>query len=304
MKKIICLILLFQFLIIGKIYSQKNLSKSLDKTTNWTSQTGYETLVIDNKSSLSGENFYKRILINPKSLQNLHLEITNYTPGKYDRSTKDFAVQVKSHNKLLLNTIVNKKNEFKENIAIEVLDTIAVIIIVPNPGIETITFTIDYRFAELALDDYKNNSPKDVFIKMLQLASTGFINLPPHENFILPQIDYPNGLFYPLPAKRVGGALCETTQYTGKNIKTREEADAINAKWNKQIKDWIKDLNVTNIKKNITGKTDLNTDEEETIYEKTSNQGVRLFNIIVYRHISKVGNEFNPLLYETGIVIY
>jgi len=297
--------LLFQFFIIGNVFSQKNTPKTFDKTTNWdVPQTGFETLVIDNKSMTSGENFFQRILINPKSIENLHLEITSYNKGKYVVNSDDFAVQVKSHNKLLLNKIVKAKYEFRENIAMEVLDTIAVIVIIPNPKEETRTFTIDYRFAELALTDYSNISPKEIFIKMLQLASTGFINLPPHQNFILPEIKYPNGLFDSLPAKRVGGALCETNQYTGKNIGTREEADGINAKWNKQIKDWIKDLNVTNVKKTITGKTDLNTDEEETIYEKTNNQGARLFNIKVYRHITSKGSEFDPLLYETGIVIY
>lgn len=108
--------------------------------------------------------------------------------------------------------------------------------------------------ADTAALDYSYLNLQSCFEKMLELASSGFINLPPYSPTEFPEIIYEKGLFAPFYAMRGGTYFNNIREPTSNMIKTYDEANKNFALWNSQITQWLKDYNVTDITKKITHK--------------------------------------------------
>lgn len=299
-NNVLCLFIIIIFFAPAHTFCQTK----MDKTNDWSLlQRGNEKIILTNNSNKTGEYYYEQILINPKSVKNLHVTIGSINLDDAGYKTDDFVVQIFSRKKTWITDYQKYSFKFEANILTENTDTLAVRISIFSAATFKKRFFIEYIFADTAAYSYASFKPKEVFIKMLEMAQTNFLNLPLHDPFLQPSIEYPNGLFAKGKASRVGGSFCETTQITGTKLESRAEADAMNAKWNKQIIEWLKEYDVNDIKKIETGKKELNSDEEETIYIKNNTEGKRLFKITVYKRVKGDGTENDPMSYETGVVI-
>jgi len=278
-------------------YAQK------DITLNWVvpQHKQDESVMVNSKSLAIGSYFYSEYHIEPAAAKTLHLRIyarvASVAHNLFNTTYAPFILQA----------ITRKEKLFEEtyqsgqaiiNIPLKNTDTVALFFISNPPANDGTDFAFEYTIGDTAELNYNNKKPQEVFEKMLELACTGYINQP--EKLI-----YPNGLFATGTAERRKTHNRYTgtvTQYTGEKL-SRETADRNTADWNKKIVTWLKDYNVTDIKKNTTGDVKLNTDEAETVYTKKNAQGVTLFIVTVFKETVGEGSEAEPMSYTTGVRI-
>jgi hypothetical protein len=273
-----------------------------DKTINWSlPQKGQTVITVNAHSKPSGNNYFEEYHISPQSLKILHISVITVSPATGMITKAPFAIQLKTRKKEFINQVVLDKGTFDINLPLATTDTIAVIFIVPPPASNDIHFYLNYTISDTAELAYTNKKSQEVFEKILELASTGYINLYNNSNGSFAKIIYPDGLFAPGTAER-SHFKNDVTQYIGEKL-NRASADKDMADWNKKIKIWLNDYNVTDVKKNTKGDVKLNTDEEETIYTKTNAQGVRLFVVTVFKKTMGEGTEEDPMSYTTGVNI-
>ncbi len=270
-----------------------------DKTTNWVlPQKGSEYIIIGNTSPKVGTYFYEQVYIKPNTVKNLHVVVGSENLNSAGFKNETFAVQIFSRKKTWVSIAVKDDYMYKANIPLDDTDTVAVRISIDAVSKIKKKFFVEYIMADTAAMDYSNLTPQACFEKMLQMASSGFINLPAHEKFYEPQVTYDKGLFAPYYARR--GGYGDVKQNIGEKTKSVNEANAACEKWNKQITMWLKDYNVTDISKKITGKVDEHTDKEETTYTKKNAAGKLLFTVTVYKEVLGSGSSYN---YQTGVII-
>jgi len=257
-----------------------------DKTLTWIKpQQGSQILYVSKFSKPNGDNFQDQYIIVPTVAKTLHVEISiSNTKNKTLRSP--FGVQLVTRNKWLSSKIIEQDGFYKENISLTALDTLAVICIIPPPANDTVKFFISYTVGDTAELEYRNKKPQIVFEKMLELCTTGFINLADYKNNSFSFISYPEGLFAPFNAER-NRRFQNVIQYTGKNIKTEPDANAICVEWNKKINTWLKEYFVTDIKKNKTDNKREGLFEEATVYTKRNKDNQVIFIVEVFKELHK-----------------
>lgn len=288
-----------------------NSSAQKDKTLNWVLPQHYDTSIIVNSKSVPfGNYFYGEYHIAPAAAKTLNLHIyarvASVAYNLFNTTYAPFNLQVITKKEKIFEGTYQDGRAFI-NIQLKNTDTIALFFISSPPVNDGTNFAFDYTIGDTAELNYGNKKPQEVFEKMLELAGTGYINLYHNDpNEYLEKINYPNGLFANGAAERnkkknirFSGIV---TQYTGEKL-NRETADKNIAEWNKKIAAWLKDYNVTDVKKSTKGDIKLNTDEEETIYTKKNAQGKILFIVTVFKETVGEGSEEEPMSWTTGVRI-
>ncbi len=276
-----------------------------DKTLNWVLPQHEKTSVIINQKSFPvNKYFYAEHLIAPTAAKTLNIEVYSrlgsVANNLFNTTYAPFNLQVKTRKGDLLNKIYMDGTAFV-NIQLKNTDTVALIFVADPPANDSIDIAFDYIIADTAALTYSNISYEETFAKMLQMACTGYINMYDNADGLYATIKYPEGLFAIYPAERKRHRN-ELIQYTGEKL-NREPADKNTADWNKKIAAWLKDYNVTDIKKTTKGDIKINSDEEETVYTKKNAQGVQLFRVIVFKETMGEGSWENPRSWRTGVRI-
>lgn len=295
MKFILSLVLL-SFVLSS--YAQK------DKTLGWVIPQfkQSESVIVNSKSLPIGSYFYAEYHIAPTVAKTLNLKIYSRVASMANNLFNT------TYAPFILQAITRKEKLFEQtypsgtaviNIQLKNTDTVALFFISNPPLNDGTNFAFDYTIGDTAELSYATKKPQDVFEQMLELAATGYINVPE-------KISYPNGLFAAGTAERrktqhhYGGTV---TQYTGEKL-TRETADKNTAEWDKKIAAWLKDYNVSDIKKTSKGDVKQDTDEEETIYTKKNAKGEVWFKVSVFKEVvTEIGTESDVTSYSTGVRI-
>jgi len=274
-----------------------------DKTLSWAlpQHEYYGHEIVNSKSLPIGNYFYAEYHIAPAAAKTLHLDIyarvASVANNLFNTTYAPFNLQVRTRKEDLLNETY-QDGQASINIQLKNTDTVALIFVSNPPVNDGTDFAFNYTIGDTAALSYTNLSYEETFAKMLELAGTGYINLPK-------KINYPDGLFAKGAAERSRNGHSFSglvIQYTGEKL-DRETADKNIAEWNKKIAAWLKDYNVTDIKKTAKGDIKLNTDEEETVYTKKNAQGISLFVVTVFKETVGEGSEAEPMSYTTGVRI-
>ncbi len=291
MKEFILVLLWFGF-------SLKSIAQK-DKTLTWlAAQHGEAGIQVSNHSIKVGDNFYEQYLIAPNQLKTLHIHITASYLNETTFNTP-FAIEVKNRKQDFGTKIINSVGFFKTNINLTLFDTIAINCIVPPNNNDATKFNIEYTIGDTAELDYSNKKPQQVFERMLELCATGFTNFCKDDGHDFSSIYYDKGLFADFKAERKSIEK-NVTQPTSKRLNTENEATNIYDEWNTKITNWLKEFNITNVKK-FTLKSSRHKKEEITAYTKKNNAGQILFVVEVFKEINNnniLGNYF-----ETGVRI-
>ena len=274
-----------------------------DKTLNWVvpQHKQDESVIVNSKSLAIGNYFYSEYHIEPAAAKTLHLRIyarvASVAHNLFNTTYAPFILQAITRKEKLFEETF-QTGQANINIQLKNTDTVALFFISNPPVNDGTDFAFEYTIGDTAELNYNNKKPQEVFERMLELASTGYINQP--EKLI-----YSNGLFAAGPAERRKTHNRYTgtvTQYTGEKL-NRQSADKNTSDWNKKIVAWLKDYNVTDIKKTAKGDIKLNTDEEETVYTKKNAEGVTLFIVTVFKETVGEGTEVEPVSWRTGVRI-
>ena len=281
-------------------YLNCSAQKDTTFTLYWISPQRHQgNIFVSAKSAPIDKDYYEGFQIIPKVTGILHFSVNAslFSSNTNNLKYQPFGLQVKTKYKMFVNEVVQGKGMY--NIPLSTRDTIAVYFIAHPSANDTTNFKFSYIIADTAELNYDNQGSQATFQEMLRLANNGFINLCNSH-----KINYPTGLFAIYPAERYGdfSENAIVTQYTGRGL-DRADADKKTEDWNKQIKKWLNDYNVTDVKKNTKGDIKLNTDEEETVYTKKNAQGIILFVVTVFKEIVGDGTEAEPMSYTTGVRI-
>ncbi|MGG9962347.1 hypothetical protein [Ferruginibacter sp. SUN106] len=280
------------------------LDSFLDVSLSWKAQRNNTDVFVTTASPLFNADHYDGFIIAPRQAKILHLNITGslFSSNTFSPAYVPFYLQVKSGKTVYLNELEQGKKTI--NISLNSTDTVAIVFVAHPPENDKAHFHCEWSIGDTAAYSYAGQKPEIVFDKMLELAPNQFTNIR-NDKFGEPDnIEYPTGLFAPLPAERIAFNT-HVTQYTGKKLPTGKAADIINAEWNKKITDWLKGYNVTDVKKTETGDRKLNTDTEITTYTKKNAQGKVLFIIKVFKEqVEEAGNEADVVFWNTGVSIY
>jgi hypothetical protein len=282
---------------------QKNTGQK-DKTLDWNLQNGNTDIWVTTASPLSNTDHYNGFVIKPRTAKILHLNITGSLFLKnttYNPAYVPFYLQVKNVNTIFVNELESGKKTI--NIPLPSTDSVALYFIAHPNEKDTVDFHCDWSIGDTAAYSYAGQKPEAVFDKMLELAPNQFTNIHTDKLGGNADIEYPDGLFAPLPATRVA-FYTHVTQYTAKKLATGQAADKINAEWNKKITAWLKDYNVTDIKKTESGDRSKNSDTEITTYTKYDAAGKFLFSVKVFKEQDGQGTEYEPIWWNTGVSIY
>ncbi len=290
MKNILFVISLFCCL---NSYAQK------DKTSSWVIQKGFSITTVDKHSFLSGVNYFNEGFIVPQSIKTLHIAVRAYSPTTGSTIKAPFAIQVKTRKKQFISKMVMEAGQFAVNIPLESMDTVAVIFIVPPPATEVVSFYLDYTICDIAKLDFTNKKPQEIFEQLLEYAATDFIDMRINSDGVFSKSKFPEGLFINNMANKYDYVI---VQDIGNGLE-RPAADKDMVEWNNKIKGWLKEYNVTDIKRITKGSNALNTDEEETQYVKKNPKGQKLFTVTVFKQLKGDGTEADPSSYSTGIRI-
>ena len=278
-----------------------------DKTLNWVlPQSEQGAILVTKNSAQIGKYYYEQIEIVPKEAKVLHFSVSKDLTSKsadsfftYIGSDPKFILQIKTKNKQLLNE-KTKMDLFSSgksyNISLQNTDAISVFLLDNLSTSDTSRFYFNYIISDTAALDYSNKTPQDVFNKMLEIANTGYNNLINEAGDddvfgLTKKINYPNGLFAPMPAERIHIFGTYVTQYTAYKLKIKAPADKAYTEWNKKIIAWLKDYNVTDIKKGFESYENPNVYDEKTTYTKINAAGKRLFKVEVFKELSKIKNK-------------
>jgi hypothetical protein len=282
----------------------KKSSLQQDKTLNWQLQRGNTDVWVTTTSPLSNTDHYNGFVIAPQQAKTLHLDVTGtfFLTNNYRTQYVPFYFQVKNNKSIFINELEQGKKML--NISLSGTDSIAVYFIAHPNEKDTVDFHCIWSIGDTAAYSYTGQKPETVFDKMLELAPNQFTNIRLDKTGMLATIDYPDGLFAPLPAQRIAFDT-HVTQYTGKKLESGKAADLINAEWNKKITSWLKDYNVTDIKKTETGDRSKNTDGEITTYTKRDSAGKILFIVKVFKEeVDEEGSVYEVATWNTGVSIY
>ena len=276
-----------------------------DKTLNWVLPQHEDTRVIINSKSFPiNQYFYAEHLIAPTAAKTLNIKVYarlgSVAQNLFSTTYVPFNLQVKTRKGELLNQVYNPGTAFV-NIELKNTDTVALIFVADPPANDGIDIGFNYIIADTAALTYSNLSQEQTFAKMLEIAGTGYINMYDNAEGLYAKINYPDGLFANGPAERKRHRQ-ELIQYSGEKL-NREAANKNTAYWNKKVKAWLDDYNISDIKRTVKGDEKLNTDEEETVYTKKNAQGLQLFRVIVFKEVVGEGSEAEPMSYTTGVRI-
>ena len=296
-----CLLLIVALCCFLNSHAQK------DKTLTWLlPQQGYTGTTINSKSFRLNQYFYAEQLIAPTAAKTLNLRVNARIASETNNhSYAPFNLQVKTRKGDLLNEVYNDGTAFV-NMQLKSTDTVALIFVADPPVNDSIKIECSYIIADTAALTYQNMSYEATFAKMLERANVGFINMYNNSNGEKAKIDYPDGLFANGPAElsRYYGGLI---QYIGQKL-SKQEANKKTADWNKQVKTWLTDYNVTDIKTFNYGDVNSNTDAERTIYTKVNAAGMPLFKVNVSKESiaekDSSGTKIYPYTYTYTVKVF
>ena len=284
------------------IFCSMNAHAQKDRTEKWSwPQKGDSLISLNLTSKKVGGNFYDVCKIVPRTVKTLHLNIRALSSLDSGELKHPYILRVEIPGGAILNELVENQPVYQANFNLVSTDTVSVICTTHPLDGESVKFYMSYIIGDTAQLSYTGQRPQDVFDKMLQLAGTGYLNSTIMKGADESGLIYTQGLFAPLPAVRssVNGKV---VQNTGEGL-DRLAANKIIAKWNRQIKEWLNEYAVTDIKTTGKGNPDQNTDEEETVYTKTNEKGVVLFKVSVFKVLNGTGNATSTARYATGVRI-
>ena len=277
MKKLLSLTLLF---ISASALAQK------DKTLSWDAPIVTSgTLHITVNSKKDGQYYGETFSIKPRTTKMLKLSLNVIFP---------VIVRMVSNDKFIINQKISKSALFI--IPVTSLDTIKTTVIANVTAAAAQDITYEYYIADTAKVSVSGKPPKECFDQLLTMANTKFANL--YNGNIsgrIPDIEFANGLFASTRAVCENGYV---QQYTGMAL---DEAAANKdvAAWNKMIKTWLKEYNITNIVKLNKNELIVKSNhlyDEATAYMKKNKKGDTLFVVSVFKKQASEG-------FYTGVVI-
>ena len=252
-----------------------------DKTANWpVTKTKEGRIEVTSHSKPAGKNYFERLGIAPNTDGLFNISVT---------PTQQSIVEIRNGNKVLFNELLTGNKVYAINVN-KTDSVIAFFTANPEPG-KTVYFNYVYTEGKIFLPDTAKvilgTDAKTVFEQLLPLARNKFANLFYNdEKDKYQDIEYPKGLF--APARAVKDRYW-VKQYTGM-AQTKEVAVKNAATWNRKIKEWLKEYNITEVKT----RTDQYNDD--TIYIKLNKDGVPLFAVTVFCNEDSGG-------FYTGVMI-
>ena len=290
------------FTIVSLIIFSWSASAQNDKTLKWIMpQKGSALLTLDSASRKTGTNSYEIYPIVPKSLKTMHLSIRSTSGNRGGELSHPYILRVLTPGGALLNEIIEHQPEFQANFNLVSNDTVSLHFITHPLWGETVHFEINYTIGDTSKLSYAGKKPQEVFDIMLQLAGTGYMNMTHTNGWGQAELNYPQGLFAPFRAVR-SSADQDVVQYTGEGL-DKASANKVMAKWNSQVKEWLKDYDVSDVSIMKKGNPDQNNEEEETLYSKSNSKGELIFKVAVFKEIKGTSAAAGPTVYSTGVRI-